>query len=60
MKDYADFLLDDLDREKLISRRMYRGSCTISRGVYLKDLTKLKKDLKKIIIIDNMKENFNL
>jgi TFIIF-interacting CTD phosphatase-like protein len=28
MKDYADFLLDDLDRDRLISRRLYRGSCT--------------------------------
>ena len=60
MKDYADMLLDDLDKEKFIKRRLYRGSCTFQRGVYLKDLRKLKHDLKKIIIIDNLSENFSL
>jgi CTD small phosphatase-like protein 2 len=60
MKDYADFLLDDLDKDHLISRRMYRGSCTFSRGNYLKDLSKIKKDLRKIIIVDNLKENMKL
>jgi len=60
MKDYADWLLNDLDKQRLIKRRLYRGSCSFRRGVYCKDLKKIKSDLRKTIIIDNMPENFNM
>lgn len=60
MKDYADWLLDDLDGERHIKKRLYRNSCTIQRGVYYKDLRKLRVDMRRVIIVDNMPENFGL
>jgi len=58
MKDYADWLLNDLDREKLITKRLYRNSCSFCKGTYLKDLTRVTRDLTKVVIIDNMPDNF--
>lgn len=60
LKDYADWILNDLDPHKYISRRLYRDSCTFRRGSYLKDLRKLKCDLSKCVIVDNLPENFML
>ncbi|KAL6546430.1 hypothetical protein OROMI_022151 [Orobanche minor] len=58
---YAKQLLDILDPDgKVISRRAYRESCTISEGCYMKDLTILGVDLAKVAIIDNSPQVFSL
>ncbi|XP_030552918.1 uncharacterized protein LOC115757007 isoform X1 [Rhodamnia argentea] len=58
---YAEQLLDILDPyQKLISRRVYRESCTFSDGTYTKDLTILGVDLAKVAIIDNSPQVFRL
>lgn len=58
LKDYADWILNDLDPHNYISKRYYRDSCTFRRGSYLKDLKRLKRDLSKTVIVDNLPENF--
>lgn len=58
LKDYADWILNDLDRSGYISHRLYRDSTRCRHGVYIKDLSKLGRDLNKTIIIDNIEENF--
>ena len=60
LRAYANCLLDDFDKEKLISRRYFRDSCTYQRGVFLKDLTKISKDLSKIVIVDNLPDNYKM
>lgn len=60
LKDYADFILDRLDLQGLISHRLYRNNCSLSENVYQKDLTKLGRDLSKTLIVDNNAENFQL
>ncbi|KAL6615629.1 hypothetical protein ACP70R_037899 [Stipagrostis hirtigluma subsp. patula] len=58
---YAEQLIDRLDPDgKLISRRMYRESCTFSDGCYTKDLTILGVDLARVAIIDNTPQVFQL
>ncbi|GMH05175.1 hypothetical protein Nepgr_007015 [Nepenthes gracilis] len=58
---YAEQLLDILDPDgKLISGRAYRESCSLSDGIYTKDLTVLGVDLAKVIIIDNCPQVFRL
>lgn len=58
LKDYADWILNDFDKQALISFRLYRDHTRYRNGVYMKDLSRLGRDLKKCIIIDNIEENF--
>ncbi len=60
-KDYADNILNLLDiNNNLIKYRLYRQHTTIMGCSVFKDLTKLGRDLNRIIIIDNLKDNFKL
>ena len=58
LKDYADWILNDFDRQAFISHRLYRDHTKYRNGVYMKDLSRLGRDMKKILIIDNIEENF--
>ena len=60
-KDYADNILNILDIDNnIIKYRLYRQHTTILGFSVYKDLTKLGRDLSKVIIIDNLKENFKM
>lgn len=50
---YADPLLDKLDPYSLLRLRLFRESCTYHNGSYVKDLSRLGRDMKDVIIIDN-------
>ena len=59
MQDYADWALNQLDTGKWISHRWYRQHTSIEKGVFIKDLSKIGRDLNKTIIVDNVAENFS-
>lgn len=40
-KEYADLILNELDKENYITRRLYRDSCLQIEGVFVKDLKAL-------------------
>jgi len=50
---YAKPLLDILDKGKNIQHRLYREHCTFINGVFVKDLKRLNRNLKDLIIVDN-------
>ena len=50
---YASPLLDILDKEKNIKYRLYRDHCTYINGIFIKDLKRLNRNLKDVIIVDN-------
>ena len=50
---YASPLLDILDKGKNIQYRLYREQCNFVNGVFIKDLKRLNRSLKDVIIIDN-------
>lgn len=60
LKEYADWILDDFDKYRFIRYRLYRNSCKFRRGVYVKDLSRIGRDLSKTIIIDNIAENYEM
>ncbi|KAL4476434.1 hypothetical protein ABPG74_010167 [Tetrahymena malaccensis] len=60
LQDYADFILDIIDSKKSISYKLYRQHTVAYQNSYIKDLSRIGRDLNKIIIIDNLPENFKL
>jgi CTD small phosphatase-like protein 2 len=69
MQDYADWIVDGIDHRCNIKHRLYRQHCKreappqtegeIEQGFQsVKDLRLLGRDIKKTIIIDNLRENF--
>lgn len=58
MKDYADWVLDQLDSNRLIKHRLYRSHVKIEGFSLIKDLESIGRNLKKTLIIDNLPENF--
>jgi len=50
---YAGPLLDILDKDKFCSYRLFREHCTLINTSFAKDLKKLGRNLKDVIIVDN-------
>uniref|UniRef100_A0A3P8WLG1 protein-serine/threonine phosphatase n=1 Tax=Cynoglossus semilaevis TaxID=244447 RepID=A0A3P8WLG1_CYNSE len=50
---YADPVSDLLDISGAFQSRLFRESCVFHKGNYVKDLSRLGRDLNKVIIIDN-------
>ena len=60
-QEYADPILDIIEKKrKFFAKRLYRQHTILINNIYIKDLTRLGRDLSKIIIVDNMPQNFCL
>ena len=57
-KYYCDIVIDGLDCKNLIDYKLYREYTQDYNGINVKDLEKLGRDLSKIIIIDNIEDNY--
>ncbi|KAJ3015730.1 hypothetical protein HKX48_004415 [Thoreauomyces humboldtii] len=53
LSKYADPVLDELDKTRAVSHRLFREHCVHIRGNYVKDLSLLGRDLKDVLILDN-------
>ncbi|CAD8143000.1 unnamed protein product [Paramecium octaurelia] len=58
LKEYADPVIDIIDPQRRIQTRLYRESCTPIRGGLTKNLNKLGRNLKEVLIIDNSQMSF--
>ena len=50
---YADPLLDIIDKKGYCPFRLFREHCSLINATFVKDLQRLGRDLKNIIIVDN-------
>lgn len=50
---YADPVANLLDTNNIFKARLFRESCAFYRGNYVKDLSRLGRDLNRVIIVDN-------
>ncbi|KAM4815100.1 CTD small phosphatase-like protein [Thomomys bottae] len=50
---YADPVADLLDRWGVFRARLFRESCVFHGGSYVKDLSRLGRELSKVVIVDN-------
>ncbi|CAD8181906.1 unnamed protein product [Paramecium pentaurelia] len=60
LPDYANFIIDIIDKKGVVKQRLYRDKTIFKDQVYIKDLSILNRSLAKVIIVDNMPENFQL
>ena len=60
-QDYADLLIDAVEENKIyFEHRLYRQHTVIIGNDFVKDLSRVGRPLDKIIIVDNMPQNFRL
>ena len=60
-KDYVDYILSIIEKkEKFFEYVLYRQHATYEKGDYVKNLSLLGRDLKRIIIVDDIPHVFKL
>ena len=60
-QDYGDLLIDAIEENNLyFEQRLYRQHTVIIGNDFVKDLNRIGRPLDKIIIVDNMPQNFRL
>lgn len=59
-QDYADWVIDQIDPDHLVTHRLYRQHALPWGPLFAKDLSRLGRDLDRTLIIDNVQENFML
>lgn len=60
-QEYADPILDILEKNHhFFDKRLYRQHAVIIDNIFVKDLSKLGRDLSNVIIVDNIFQNFKL
>ena len=60
-KKYSDLILNSVDNKNIyIDYRLYRDHCIIIKNDYVKDITRIGRSINKIIIVDNIPQNYRL
>ena len=60
-QDYADPIIDAIEEKgKFFDYRLYRVHTSIINNDFVKDLSKLGRNLSNVIIVDNMPQNYQL
>ena len=60
-QDYGDLLIDSIEENNLyFEHRFYRQHTVIMGNDFIKDLNRIGRPLDKMIIVDNMPQNFRL
>ena len=60
LQDYADQVIDQIDVNNNIKYRLYRQHTSQNGPFLVKDLSLLGRDMSRVIIIDNISDNFIL
>ncbi|KAL6206753.1 PREDICTED: carboxy-terminal domain RNA polymerase II polypeptide A small phosphatase 1-like [Fragaria vesca subsp. vesca] len=60
LREYASLVLDRLDRKRVISHRLFRDSCKEVDGKFVKDLSGLGRDLRRVVIVDDNPNSYSL
>ena len=53
LSKYADPLMQQLDPEGMCAYKLFREHCTFFNNAFVKDLTRLGRNMEDVIIVDN-------
>ena len=60
-KKYSDLIINSIDDKKMyIDYRLYREHCIVICNDFVKDISRIGRPLNKIVIVDNIYQNFRL
>ena len=60
-KEYAQPIINEIElKNKYFDYNFFREHSVISGNDFVKDISRIGRDMKKIIIVDNMEQNFRL
>jgi CTD small phosphatase-like protein 2 len=60
-EDYADPIIDAIEKKGIkFEKRLYRIHTVVINNDFVKDLSRLGRDLSRTIIVDNMEQNYKL
>jgi RNA polymerase II subunit A small phosphatase-like protein len=59
-REYASLVLDRLDRKGVVAHALYRDACKEIDGKYVKDLSGLGRDLRRVLIVDDNPNAYGL
>ena len=60
-REYADVIINEIEKNrKFFDHKFYREHTVIYKDTFVKDISRIGRDIKKIIIIDNNERNFVL
>ena len=60
-KEYADVIINEIEKKrKFFDHKFYREHTVIYKDTFVKDISRIGRDIKKIIIVDNNERNFVL
>ena len=60
LQDYADWVLNQIDPGGHVKHRLYRQHAILLKQTYVKDISRLGRPLTRVIIVDNIADNFQL
>ena len=60
-KEYADVIINEIEKKRnFFDYKFYREHCVIYKDTFVKDISRIGRDIKNIIIVDNNENNFML
>ena len=60
-REYADVIINEIEKKRnFFDFKFYREHCVIYKDTFVKDISRIGRDIQKIIIVDNNENNFVL
>ena len=60
-REYADVIINEIEKKRnFFDYKFYREHCVIYKDTFVKDISRIGRDIQKIIIVDNNENNFVL
>ena len=60
-KNYSSIIIDQIEENrKLFDYNLYREHCTLVGRKFVKDISRIGRDMKKIIVVDDLPENLSI